>query len=88
KIQSKKDNIIEFKVKCSRNIKEAVVWYSSGEMGWMKNIWNPILAKETKSGLFKAILPTGHENSLWYIIVTNENSLSNGSKIYSKSDFK
>jgi len=74
----------EFELRSNRKIKEVKLWYSSGEYDWMKKKWKSKVAEPLGNLRFKTALPADVvlANGNWYVIVTDEKQVSNGTKIF------
>ena len=76
--------VLEFELRSNRKMKEVKLWYSLGESDWMKKNWKSTVAEPSGNQKFKAVLPADvvTTSSNWYVIVTDENQVSTGTKIF------
>lgn len=77
-------SIIEFSVSGDAPVKEAMVWYSDTNNDWMHRIWKPLIPVRINNNQFRFSLPVDsiRNNVNWYITVTDDRLVSNGTRIY------
>lgn len=89
-IQNNTDSIqgIVFRVKGKKT--DAALWYTSGEMDWMKKTWTSVPIFQIKDNNYQVVLPkeTMHKTGYWYFVATNENHVNNGTKIYQRTNIQ